>query len=303
MSEQIVEVPGGVTLCCERLGRAGDPPIVLIMGLGQQLLAWPDEFCAALVERGYEVVRFDNRDIGRSWHASTPPPSLRRLFTRRFVREQYDLSDMARDTAGLIDALGIRPAHVVGISLGGMIAQTLAALYPAHVRSLVSIMSTTGARTVGWAAPRTLSLLLQKPARTREEAGERAVRMWRQIGSVGFEFDEPSTRERAMAAFDRDPRAAAGAARQIAAILKSGNRTRLLRQIAAPTLVIHGDRDLMVHPSGGRATAKAIPGARSETVAGLGHDLPAGAYGQLIALIAEHAAQADGARDTVEAGR
>ena len=289
--EQLVDVGRGVSLCYERLGSPSDPPVLLIQGLGQQLLSWPDEFCEALIARGLQVIRFDNRDIGRSTHASVRPPRFRQLLTRRFDPDQYDLTDMADDAAGLIDTLGVSPAHVVGISMGGMIGQTLAARHPDHVRSLVSIMSSTGSRRVGWIAPSTLRLLFSAPPQDREAAAERAATMFRHIGSRGFPVDEPSIRDRARRAFDRDPRAAAGTARQMAAITKSGDRTAEQRQITAPTLVLHGDRDLMVHPSGGRATAKAIPGARLETIEGMGHDLPAGAFERLVDLIARHVQQ------------
>jgi pimeloyl-ACP methyl ester carboxylesterase len=154
-------------------------------------------------------------------------------------------------------------------------------------------MSSTGSRRVGWIAPSTLRLVLSAPPRDRDAAAERAAVMWRHIGSHGFPLDEPYIRDRAMRAFDRDPRAAAGTARQMAAILKSGDRTRKLRNIKAPTLVVHGDRDRMVHPSGGKATAKAIPGAALSTITGMGHDLPAGAIPRICELIADHAAQVD----------
>ncbi len=293
--EQLVDVGRGVTLCYERLGDVSDPPLLLIMGLGQQMLGWPDDFCRMLVERRFQVIRFDNRDVGRSTHASTRPPKLAQLISRRLPAEQYDVSDMAADAAGLIEALELGPVHAVGVSMGGMIAQTLAAQHGELVRSLVSIMSTTGARNVGWVAPSTLRLMWRPPPRTREEAASRALVMWRHIGSRGFPFDEGSVRDRAMRAFDRDPRAAAGTARQMAAIVKSGNRSATLAAVKAPALVIHGDRDLMVHPSGARATARAIPGARLETIEGMGHDLPAGAWPRVVELISEHAASADAA--------
>jgi pimeloyl-ACP methyl ester carboxylesterase len=200
---------------------------------------------------------------------------------------------MARDTAGLVAALSVGPVHAVGVSMGGMIAQTLAASYPDQVRSLVSIMSSTGASNAGWVAPTTLRQMFKPAPADRQAAADRAVAMFRQIGSHGFAFDEPRLRERAMRAFDRDPRAAVGSARQMAAVIKSGDRTEALRRITAPTLVIHGDRDRMVHPSGARATARAIRGARSITIQGLGHDLPVGVLGQLVQLIAEHALAAE----------
>jgi pimeloyl-ACP methyl ester carboxylesterase len=292
-SEMMIDVGHGISLCYERLGDPQDPPIVLIMGLGQQLLAWPDELCDGLLDRGFQLVRFDNRDIGHSTHSTVGPPRFKELMIRNFDPEQYTLADMAADVAGLIDGLDLRPAHIVGVSMGGMIAQTLAARHSTHVRSLASIISSTGSRRVGWVAPTTLRLMFRPPPRDREAAADRASTIWRHVGSTGFAFDEEAVRSRARIAFDRDPRGAAGTARQMAAILKSGDRTPELRGITVPTVVIHGDRDLLVHPSGGRATARAIPGARLATIAGLGHDLPAGAMPQLVSLIADNAAQAD----------
>jgi pimeloyl-ACP methyl ester carboxylesterase len=291
--EQLIDVGRGVTLCAERIGDPSHPPLLLIAGLGQQLLSWPDEFCAALTERGLQVIRFDNRDAGRSTHLNTRPPGLKQLATRRFAPEQYDLADMGQDTAHLIEALELGSVHVVGISMGGMIGQTLAARHPSLVRSLVSIMSTTGIRRAGWIAPSTMRLVFRPPARDRDEAADRADSLWRHIGSQGFPYDEAFARDLAMRSFDRDGRSAAGAGRQIGAITKSGDRRAELRGISAPTLVLHGDRDRMVHPSGGRSTAATIPGARLETIRGLGHDLPQGAWAQLIELISAHAKRAD----------
>jgi pimeloyl-ACP methyl ester carboxylesterase len=294
--EQLIDVGRGVTLCCERFGDPAHPPLLLIAGLGQQLLSWPEDFCEALTERGFHVVRFDNRDAGRSWHAPARPPGLMQLVTRRFAPGQYDLADMAQDTANLIEALGLEPVHAVGVSMGGMIGQTLAARHPGRVRRLVSIMSSTGGLRVGRAAPSTLPLMFKPPARDRDQAADRADTMWRHIGSHGFPYDEAMVRDLASRSFDRDSRSAAGAGRQIGAITKSGDRRAELRQISVPTLVVHGDRDRMVHPSGGRSTAETIPGARLETIQGMGHDLPLGARARLIELIADHATGADGAR-------
>jgi pimeloyl-ACP methyl ester carboxylesterase len=297
MSEELVEVGGGIRLCVERAGDPACPPLLLIMGLGQQLIAWPDEMIEELMDRGFHVITFDNRDVGRSTRSKAPIPHRAQYITRRFSADQYDLGDMARDTAGLIDALEVGPAHVAGVSMGGMIAQLLAAHHPDRVRSLASIMSSTGSRKAGWVAPSTLRLLFRPPPRDRDAAADLAASMWRHIGSPGFPFDEESVRERAGIAFDRDPRAAAGSARQMAAILKSGDRTSQLHQIKAPTLVVHGDRDRMVHRSGGKATAAAIPGARLLTVKGMGHDLPQGA--RLAQLIADHAESVDRERAVV----
>ncbi|HET6705200.1 alpha/beta hydrolase, partial [Amycolatopsis sp.] len=265
---------------------------VLVAGLGQQLHSWPDAFCAELAGRGYEVIRFDNRDAGRSTHPRFRPPSLLGMLAGRFPARQYDLTDMAADTAGLFDALDLETAHIAGVSMGGMISQTTAALYPARIRTLTSIMSTTGSRLLGRPALSTLRMMGAKPPKSREEAVESAVRMFRHIGSHGFPFDEAGVRERARTGWDRDP-TAGGVGRQLAAIMKSGNRTPLLRKITAPTLVIHGDRDRMVHPTGGAATARAIPGARLETVRGMGHDLPEGAWPTILDLIDKHARSSD----------
>ena len=285
--ERLIDVGRGVQLCAQSFGDESAPPVVLIAGLGQQLLSWPDDLCGHLLDRGLRVVRFDNRDIGRSSLATAPAPSPVQLLRRRFSPQQYDLGDMAADTAGLLRGLEIDRAHVVGVSMGGMIAQTLAARNPEAVQSLVSIMSNTGARGAGGPARSTWLRLAKPPATDREGAIQRTVEMFRHIGSHGFPFDEADVRARAEIAYERghDPR---GVGRQLAAIMKSGDRTAEVRRIAAPTLVIHGDRDRMVDPSGGVATAAAIAGARHETIHGMGHDLPAGARKQLADLIAEH---------------
>ena len=291
--EQFTSVGRGIKLCWQGFGDPGDTPILLVQGLGTQLIAWPVELCERLAAAGFYVVRYDNRDIGRSTRLSdVPPPSNPRLLAKRFVAGQYDLGDMADDAGGLLDALELAPAHVVGVSMGGMIAQTLAVRRPDAVRSLTSIMSTTGGRRVGRPAHSTLRLLLSKPPRERDAAIERSVRMFRHIGSAGFPFDESRLRLTAGLSYDRgfNP---AGSARQLAAIIKSGDRTAQLGRITAPTLVIHGDRDLMVDPSGGAATAQAIPGAHLETITGMGHDLPAGAWDRLTQLIVDHARAAD----------
>jgi pimeloyl-ACP methyl ester carboxylesterase len=293
--EQRVGVGGSITICCERFGDPADPPLVLIMGLGRQMIAWPPALCELLAARGFHVVRFDNRDIGCSTHVSTAPPTTAQLIARRFHPDQYTLADMARDTAGVIDALALRPAHIVGASMGGMIGQTLAARHPKHVRSLVSVMSTTGRTGIGWAAPSTLAMMFRSPPRDRERALDRAAAVWRHIGSHGFPFDERAARELVSREADRDRRSVAGTARQLAAVITSGDRTAELETIAAPTLVIHGDRDRMVHPSGGRATADAIPGARLITIAGMGHDLPADLIPRLVELVGDHAELADDA--------
>lgn len=293
MTEQLIDVGRGITLACEQCGAEDGEPVLLVAGLGMQLHSWADDFIELLVQRGYRVIRFDNRDVGRSTHLDFPPPTAMASLRRRWDRRQYDLGDMATDAVGLLDALGIADAHLVGVSMGGMIAQTVAARHPDRVRSLTSIMSSSGARKVGRPALSTWRIMLSRPARDRNEFIERAVRMFRHIGSAGYPFDEAMVREGAGQAWERDPSPAAGATRQLAAIIKSGDRTRELRQVTAPTLVIHGDRDLMVNPTGGASTAAAIAGARLATIRGLGHDLPRGAWPTLVDLIDNHLQTAD----------
>jgi pimeloyl-ACP methyl ester carboxylesterase len=285
--ERLVELPGGIVICAEERGPADGRPLLLVAGLGMQLTAWPDELCDSLAAHDLRVVRYDNRDAGRSSRSPQPVPSRRELLLRRIRPDRYDLGDLADDALGLLQALGLAPAHVVGISMGGMIGQTLAARHPEAVQTLTSIVSSTGARRVGQPARSTVLRMLRAPARDRDVAIDRAVAFFRHIGSHGFPFDEERLRREAARAFERghDP---GGTERQLAAVLKSGDRTAELGRITAPTLVIHGDRDRMVHPSGGAATAAAIPGARLETIRGMGHDLPRETWPDLVRLIVEH---------------
>jgi pimeloyl-ACP methyl ester carboxylesterase len=299
MAEQFCDVGGGITLCYETFGEESAPPLLLVMGLGTQMIGWPDEFCRQLAERGLRVVRFDNRDSGRSTQIEGRPPSLTQLALRRIQPVLYTLSDMAKDAAGLIRELGIGPAHVVGASMGGMIAQTLAAEHPSTVRSLVSIMSNTGSRLSGNPSFAIYRFWLNRPPQDRESYIERATQIFRVIGSSGLPQDADEHREIAARSWDRgyDP---AASARQLGAIYASGNRTRQLRKIEAPTLVIHGSNDSMVNPSGGVATARAIRGARMITIKGMGHDLPAAAWPQLLEAISNHALAAGGTPVTAQ---
>jgi pimeloyl-ACP methyl ester carboxylesterase len=295
MAEQFCDVGRGITLCYETYGDPNDPPIVLVMGLATQMIAWHEDFCEQLAERGFRVVRFDNRDIGRSTHLEFRPPTLRQILRRRVSPEQYSLSDMTEDTAGLMRELEISPAHLVGASMGGMIAQVLAAEHPEAVRSLTSIMSTTGNRWRGQPALSVYKYLLRPPPRDRDGYIERAAEVFGLVGSTGFPRDESYIRERAGRSYDRGYDIFAGG-RQLGAIIASADRTEQLGQIRAPTLVIHGTVDKMIKPSGGRATAKAIPGARLMEIQGMGHDLPRGVWPQIIDAVAVHARAADGAR-------
>jgi pimeloyl-ACP methyl ester carboxylesterase len=295
VSEQFCDVGGGVTLCYEAFGDPDDAPVLLIMGLATQMIAWHEEFCEQLAERGFYVVRFDNRDIGRSTHFDFRPPTIGQMMRRRVGPDQYSLSDMAADSAGLLRELGISPAHIAGASMGGMIGQVLAAEHPDRVRSLTSIMSTTGSRWHGQPALSVYRYLLRPPPRDRDGYIERTAAVFGLVGSTGFDRDEQYIRERAGRAFDRGYDVRAGG-RQLGAIIASGDRSRMLGKIKAPTLVIHGSVDKMIRPSGGRATAKAIPGARLTMIDGMGHDLPRGVWPLLLDAISEHARAADGAR-------
>ena len=296
MPEQLARV-GSLELCYESFGDPADPTVLLIMGLGTQMLAWAPEFCEQLAAEGFRVIRFDNRDIGRSTHIKDKrPPSVVELVLRRPRNPAYTLEDMADDAAGLLDALGIAAADVVGASMGGMIAQAMAVRHPAKVRSLTSIMSTTGSQRVGQPSPRVLPFLLKAPPTDREEAIERVVRLFGVIASPGFERDPAATRDLAAQSIDRSSDRT-GAGRQLAAIMASGNRRKGLRTISAPTLVIHGTDDRMVNVSGGKATARAIPGARLELIRGMGHDLPRGVWDRVVDLIVTHARAAAAQQD------
>lgn len=285
----------GIELYHEVFGEEGDPPLLLVMGLGRQAIAWDEDFCLALVDRGFRVIRFDNRDVGLSTKIDAPPLPLERIvaaFGGEPLDAPYRLSDMAGDAVGLLDHLGIEAAHVVGASLGGMVAQTMAIQHPERVLSLTSIMSSTGAPGVGTPTPEAAAVLLTPRPESRDEAIEFAVRSEQVIGSPE-EFDESRARARAAAFYDRcfyPP----GTARQLVAVLASGDRTEALRRLDVPTLVIHGDRDPLVAPSGGEATADAIPGAELLVLEGMGHDLPPAYWPPIVEAITKLAARAAG---------
>src|SRR3954467_12073124 len=290
MAEAFARV-GDIDICYEAFGDPGNPAMLLIMGLGTQMIAYHSEFCAQLADRGFFVIRHDNRDIGRSTHLDgRPVPSLVQL-AKRDRNAPYTLADMADDSVGVLDALGIEKAHVVGTSMGGMIAQTVAIRHPDRVLSLVSIMSNTGARRTGQPSVRLYGTLLKSAPRDREGYIAHQMDVFAKIGSPGFPRDDDDLRHTFARAFERghDP---AGSGRQLAATRAASDRTEQLGAIRVPTLVIHGTEDRLVNPSGGRATAKAIPGARLLMVEGMGHDLPRGAWPQIIDAIAENAARA-----------
>jgi pimeloyl-ACP methyl ester carboxylesterase len=291
--EQFAALPGGIRICYQTFGDPADEPLLLVMGLGGPMTWWDDRLCELLARHGFFAIRFDNRDAGRSSRvrARVTKGEIVRSFFGRGSNPPYTLDDMARDGFELLDHLGIERAHVCGISMGGMIAQTMALLEPSRVRSLTSIMSTTGRRTVGWQDPRLLPLLLTRGAQTRDAYIAGSERFWKVAGSPGYREDRESVRARAGQTYDRGV-SAAGSARQILAILNQPDRSRRLAEVDLPTLVIHGTSDKMVHVSGGRATARAIPGAELMLVPGMGHDTPAELFETFADAIARNAARA-----------
>lgn len=263
----------GLQIAYEEFGEPDRPAILMVMGFGTQMIAWPDELCGTLADRGFRVVRFDNRDAGLSTHLhDAPQPDLFGIMAGDHSTAPYRLDDMAEDTAGLLDALGVEAAHVVGASMGGMIAQALAIRHPQRVRSLVSIMSTPGP-SAGAAKPEALQAILTPSAPELEAYVERAVEIFRIIGSPGYPMDEPALRARAAEAFRRsfDP---AGVLRQAAAVAASPDRSEALRSLDVPTHVIHGREDPLVTLSGGERTAELVPGATLDVIDGMGHDFP-----------------------------
>jgi pimeloyl-ACP methyl ester carboxylesterase len=291
MSEQMCRVSDEIELCYETFGDPFKPTALLVMGLATQMIGWPEEFCRQLADRGFHVVRFDNRDAGRSTHLKGRPPNARELLTRSSRPARYRLSDMADDAAGLLRELDLAPAHVIGASMGGMIAQTIAARHPHSVLSLTSIMSNTGSRWKGQPSPLLYPIFLRRPKEGREEAVKRIVKVFEAIGSRGLPKDMDMIRDVAERSYDRD-HDPSGPGRQLAAIIASGDRTKELRRIEAPTLVIHGTDDRLVGISGGRATVKAIPGARFLKIKGMGHDLPRAAWARIIDAIVENTKRA-----------
>jgi pimeloyl-ACP methyl ester carboxylesterase len=296
MAESFCRV-GDVEICFESFGDPADPALLLIMGLGTQMLGWHEDFCADLAGRGFHVIRYDNRDIGRSTILdSYPAPTVGQLIRRDKRAAAYTLAEMAADGVGLLDHLGIERAHLVGVSMGGMIAQTIAARRAERVLSLTSIMSSTGSRWRGQPALRTYRKFLRPVSSDRATYIAQTAALFEIIGSPGFERDPDDLHDLLGAMYDRghDP---SSVSRQLAAIVASGNRTEELHRITAPTLVIHGTADRLVNASGGRATARAIPGARLLMIEGMGHDLPRGAWPQLIDAIVENAHRAAPAGD------
>ncbi|HEY7324791.1 MAG TPA: alpha/beta hydrolase [Streptosporangiaceae bacterium] len=283
---------GDLTIYYETEGDPGGLPLLLVVGLGAQLTWWPAGFRSALADRGFFVICYDNRDAGKStWLDDAGPADLMAVLGGA-IPPPYLLSDLAADGIAVLDALGLPSAHVLGVSMGGMIAQGLATGWPERVRSLTSVMSTTGDPAVGQPRPDITEMLLSPRPPDKAAAVEQSVSMARAISSPAFGFDEEQARVRMSADYDRGNHPD-GAGRQIAAILMSGDRTAALRELSMPVLVIHGDADPMIDISGGRATAEAIPGSRLWVIPGLGHDLPAALFGELADAVAVLAKQAE----------
>jgi pimeloyl-ACP methyl ester carboxylesterase len=303
--DQFARTASGTRICFRDNGSRDDPAILLVAGLGEDQTFWGDSFVACLVARGYRVITIDNRDVGRSSFATTPPPAIWRQALGRPRPDGYSLADMAGDCVGVVDHLGIERVHLVGRSMGGMIAQTIAATEPERVLSLTSIYSTTGSTKVGQPARSTIwKLVLAPGARTRTDAVRAHLRITQHIDGTAYPMDDAEEAAIAARAWDRCAGdAAAGVARQIQAIQLSGDRTGQLRTISAPTLVIHGNRDLMVAPSGGRATADAIPAAQHVVIPGMGHHIPEALVDPITRCISGHADRVGAGAPAVEISR
>jgi pimeloyl-ACP methyl ester carboxylesterase len=273
--ELFAPVQPGVELCYQTFGDPDAEPLLLVIGLGGPMNWWDPELCRMLAARGFYVIRFDNRDTGRSSRIRerVSRHTLVRAFAGARVRAPYAITDLAADGFGLLDHLGLASAHVVGVSMGGMIVQTMAITEPRRVRSLTSIMSTTGKRTVGWQHPSLLPALIGSRHTGREAYVRASAATWQMIGSPGYPQTDEQVRARAIETYERGV-SASGVMRHMLAVVTQPNRGPRLRALHVPALVVHGLADKMVHVSGGRATAAAIPGAELLLIEGMGHDLP-----------------------------
>jgi pimeloyl-ACP methyl ester carboxylesterase len=290
----------GLQIEVETMGRESDPAILLIMGLGMQLVAWPIEFCRGLVDAGFRVIRFDNRDVGLSEKIRTDiraniPMAAMRYLLHLPVPAPYLIDTMAADAIGVLDALGIRSAHLVGASLGGMIAQSAVARYPKRCLSLTSIMSSSGDRRLPTADLKVVRAMLSRPRADAPLAvvTEHYVRLFQTIGSPGFPTPLAQLRERLGAGIRRSYYPA-GSARQLLAVIASGDRSAQLRTISRPTLIVHGAADPLVPMKHGVDCARKIPGARLEIIQGMGHDLAPGLLPRLLQILLDHLDRAQG---------
>jgi pimeloyl-ACP methyl ester carboxylesterase len=293
---------GPVQIFYETYGDPASPTLVLVNGLGSQCINYRTEWCQRFVAKGFHVVRMDNRDVGLSTHFSDVAPDvvavMEAVTEGKPVDVPYTLSDMANDVIAVLDALGIERAHVMGLSMGGMIVQTLAIEHPARLRSMTSVMSTTGEPEVGQSSPEAQARLFGPPATDRETAIANhlaGLRIWGSPGKVDWEAQTRFAGE----AFDRafDP---PGVARQMMGVMASGSRADRLRDVHVPTLVMHGSADKLLDPSGGRRTAELIPGARFVLMEGMGHDYPQAYWDEWVELVTSHAHDADDALERAE---
>ncbi|MEO9255065.1 MAG: alpha/beta hydrolase [Tepidiformaceae bacterium] len=281
----------GIDIAYETFGDVSKPALLLVMGLGAQMIAWDEDFVQKIVDRGFYVIRYDNRDVGLSSKIEAgPQPDVAAATRGDASSASYTLNEMADDGISLLDALGIAKAHIVGASMGGMIVQAMAIRHPERVLSIASIMSTTGDRAVGQATPEAMAALTSPPPKTREEAVAAAVKS-ASVVAPGVAIDEAKVGEAAGRAFDRSfyP---VGMARQLVAIIASPDRTEALKKVTVPTVVIHGEADALVTPSGGEATAAAIPGAKLVMVPNMGHNLPDQAVPTVVDAIVENTKRA-----------
>ncbi len=281
--EQFARISADIELCYETFGEPTAEPLLLVMGLAGPMTWWDVEFCESLAEKGFFVIRYDNRDMGHSsrMKGRVDRAQLVKAFLGRRVEIPYSLRDVAADGIGLLDHLGLDDAHVVGVSMGGMIVQSMAIDHPQRIRSVSSIMSTTGNRRVGWQDPRLFPRMLARRQTEREAYVATSAAFWRYIGSPGFPEDEGYLHAKAGLTWDRGI-SASGIMRQMLAILTQRDRTPELRKLTMPFLVVHGRQDKMVHPSGGRATASAVPGSKLVEIDGMGHNLPPQLWPRLI---------------------
>lgn len=284
----------GIEIEYETFGDASATPLVLVRGLSTQLIHWDPEFCKALVERGLFVVIFDNRDVGLStWFDDAGLPDMDALFSGGAVDLAYGIDDMADDTLGLLDVLGLESAHLAGISMGGMIVQAAAIRHPGRVRSMTSVMSSSGAPELPPPTPEAMASLLSPAPTERAAYIESTVEGRKVLGSPGFPFDARREADRAGRAYDRAFHPD-GVARQLAAVRSHGDRRPGLVNLPMPALVIHGTDDPLIPLDHGKDTASSIPGAELHIFEGMGHDIPTALHRDIVAVLAEFAHRADG---------
>jgi len=291
-SDSAIAKANGIEIVYDMFGNPDKPPVLLIVGLGQQMIAWDEEFCAQIAARGYRVIRFDNRDTGLSTkldEAGVPNMAVvfEAMVEGKPVDSPYSLLDMADDAVGLLDTLGIESAHVVGESMGGMIAQRMVIHHADRVRTLTSIMSSTGEPGLPPPTPEAMDILANRPPTDREGYIEDYVERWRVLNGQGLPYDEEASRELATRTFDRGLNLP-GFARQLTAIIADGSRKQTLKSVTVPTLVIHGDADPLVPVECGIDTANSVPGSELLVIEGMGHTFPRQVWAQVIDAIVHH---------------